>query len=57
MLQSLSSAFIDEERGTVRLLDSYAGLGSYKANWQIQAKSNFYKTMLALCMRSQMPDL
>ncbi len=56
MLKSLSSAFIDEERSTVRLLDSYAGLGSHKAKWQIQAKSNFHKTMLALCMSSRIPD-
>jgi hypothetical protein len=45
MLQSLSSAFFDEEGDTVRLSDSHAGLGSHKANWQIQAKSNFHKTI------------
>ncbi len=46
MIKSLLSAFIDEEEDTVTLSDSHVSLGSYKANWQLQSKSNLHKTML-----------
>jgi|GEM_PF-5059049 len=56
MLKSLSSAFIDEEGETVKFSGNHADLGSHKANWQLQSKSNFHKTMLTLCMSSQISD-